>query len=484
MKKQLQILILALAAIVTGQSAFANAIPTYTEPDIKKLLAAPELTYNKDAVPASSWRDNWFVNISGGVNSFLGNPLGCEDLWGRIKPQFEISVGKWVTSHIGGRVSFNGFQIKNGELATQDYWGAHGDLLYNVLGDKSRFDVVPFVGVGLLHNSASGQNPFAINYGVMGQYRLAPRVKLTLELANATTFNNFDGLGSSRFGGDNLLSLSAGLSFTIGGNGFKRVVDAKPILSDNARLRDCLGSLYYDNQRLFRQSENDSRVIAELKKILEIEGLLGRYGNRLNALSGGNPDDIYKSLVNDYSGLNSLRARMSGDSDLDNMKKASKAAKLKNRKRKADNNAGNGTNLDNQSNGNSFDMVGLSDLNAEYLSLIAHGEKCIGSPILFFFKIGTTNLTDQSQLVNLDEIAKVANHYGLAVRITGAADSATGNTDINNTLGCNRASYIYDELLKRGVDTNVITTVNDGGIDRLNPTEANRHTRIELFVGS
>ena len=118
----------------------------------------------------------------------------------------------------------------------------------------------------------------------------------------------------------------------------------------------------------------------------------------------------------------------------------------------------------------------------EYLALITSGKKCVGSPILFFFNLGTSNLTDNSQLVNLDEIARVAKTYGLSIRVTGAADSATGTASINSGLGNDRADYIISELQKRGIAPSFITKINRGGIDTLTPNEANRHCKIELFL--
>ena len=57
-----------------------------------------------------SWKDNWFVSVSGGVSSFIGSPLGCADLFGRIKPALQISLGKWHTPSVGNRLVFQGFE--------------------------------------------------------------------------------------------------------------------------------------------------------------------------------------------------------------------------------------------------------------------------------------------------------------------------------------------------------------------------------------
>ena len=60
---------------------------------------------NEDAVAIGSlWSDNWFVGVSGGTNAFIGKPLGCEDLFGRIKPTFGLTFGKWITPSVGGRL--------------------------------------------------------------------------------------------------------------------------------------------------------------------------------------------------------------------------------------------------------------------------------------------------------------------------------------------------------------------------------------------
>lgn len=109
-----------------------------------------------------------------------------------------------------------------------------------------------------------------------------------------------------------------------------------------------------------------------------------------------------------------------------------------------------------------------------------HGDECIGSPVYFFFDLNTARLTDSLQKVNLDAIAHVAMKYGLSVKVTGAADSATGTASINNTLSTARADYIAGELIKRGLPAESITRIYEGGIADYVPDEANRHTKVEL----
>lgn len=113
--------------------------------------------------------------------------------------------------------------------------------------------------------------------------------------------------------------------------------------------------------------------------------------------------------------------------------------------------------------------------------LMVKHKKCIGSPIMFFFKIGTTILTDASQLANLDELVKVVKQYNLKVHVTGFADKATGTVDINHALSNNRAEYIVKELKQRGVSDKNIEITGKGGVDFFTPEQVNRTVVVELY---
>lgn len=497
MKHKLYILSAALMASAVSSDAFAYATPIYSKSrDIEELLYKPSISYNNDVIESPGWKGNWFVGANGGINAFLGTPMGCNDLGGRIKGQFGINAGKWFTPTVGSRLSFNGYWLSNPESRTQTGWGVSSEILWNLTNslygnhDKTRFGLIPYLGVGMLHNRQAQTNPFALSYGVIAQYGLTSRLKLNLELGCKTTFSDFDGFGTAnRFGGDNILSLSAGVSFTLGSQGFRKVIDARPVMLDNSRLRELCLSLSEENGRLSRKSSSDDRIVAELKKILEIEGLLSRYGNIFNK-EYDNDDTASHYPINDYSGLNSLRARLNGAKNDYSSKMLRDIEDIDGIDDETDyiDSLINGEHTDSIAglefaDGNAVHTDSVTVLNKDnYLALIQSGKMCIGSPIFFFFDLGTVNLTDKSQLVNLDEIARVVKQYGLRLTVTGAADSDTGTDEINHRLGNDRASYIITQLQKRGIGTSLITKINQGGIDRFNPGEANRHCKIELFL--
>ena len=106
--------------------------------------------------------------------------------------------------------------------------------------------------------------------------------------------------------------------------------------------------------------------------------------------------------------------------------------------------------------------------------------KLIGVPFYFFFRINTCTLTDESQLQNLFNLAKVAKAYNLDVYVDGAADAATGTVPINEKLSEQRAKYIARMLREQGIAKEAIHITAKGGINKFAPVQRNRHTRVMI----
>ena len=484
MKKKIVImsmLCLALTASASGQSNEVDS--SYMEPVVTSdvMLQSLQPTYLRNVSEGSGWDRNWFLEVKGGTSAFLGSPVGCGDLFDRLTPALQVGVGKWFTPAVGGRIEFQGCQFKNAEFATMKYQFIHADFMYNLTAfirqnelGLSRWDVIPFLGVGMVHNSdwssgnRSGTNhPFAFAYGLEARYRITNRLHLLAELSGMTTMKNFDAIGSSSRFGDNMLTLSAGLSVTIGKVGHKRIIDAKPYMSQNEWLLDYANGLSSRNRYLTKRVHEDELCMAEYRKILEIEGLLDLYKDRLTDKGHTKIKSLYPK--NDYSGLNSLRARLANRGWDGNPNTMPRAMQKRNGMEDTD---------DIYSLDSLFNNSGVTD-NA-YLSAMLNGQEYIGAPIYFFFHLGTDVLTEKNQVMNLDEIARVANKHGLQVKVIGAADSATGTESINDNLSRQRAEYIRRLLLDRGVDDSQVYTIYAGGIDKYSPAEANRNTCVVL----
>ena len=484
MKKRILLMSTFCLALFGGASGQTLQDSVAEAPAEVKEVMLQELkpTYLKNISEAANWGRNWFIELKGGASAFLGSPLGCGDVFDRITPALQVGIGKWFTPAVGGRLAFQGMTFKNAEFQSMKYQFVHADFMYNLTAfirqndqGLSRWDVIPYVGVGMVHNSdwtspsvgssrTSGSHPFAFSYGIETRYRLTDRMHLIAELAGMTTAKNFDCIGlSSRFG-DNMVSLSAGLSFSLGKVGYRRVVDANPYIVQNEWLIDYANRLQVRNRALSSQHKEDERIKAEYRKILEIEGLLDLYRDKI-------PDDKKTGVRplyprNDYSGLNSLRARMN-NRGWDGRPETKPRALQKRDEGVSDDEAGESF--------NGSDM--WSDA---YITAMMRGEKPVGAPIFFFFNIGTDELTDMSQKLNLDEIARVVRESPVNVKVVGAADAATGNEQINNSLSMRRADYVKRLLMERGIESSRINVVYEGGINDFSPVQANRNTCVIL----
>lgn len=104
----------------------------------------------------------------------------------------------------------------------------------------------------------------------------------------------------------------------------------------------------------------------------------------------------------------------------------------------------------------------------------------VTTPVSVFFNINRTDIASQKDLVNVQAIAKYAKENGNKLAVTGYADSATGNAEINQRLSEGRAATVADELVKLGVDRSNISTVGKGGVDDLSPISFNRRATVQV----
>ena len=397
---------MARDSIVTAQQRCRNELQ-----DKADLLVPITPSYLDGVTSTNGWDNNWFVEAKGGASAFIGSPIGCGDLFDRVMPVLQIGIGKWFTPAVGGRIGYQGLKFKNANLKTMNYQFVHADFMYNLTHNLqcneyglSKFDVIPYIGVGMIRNSSSttgyfltggqqmGNHPFAFSYGIELRYLLCDRLHLVGEVSGMTTMKSFDCVGTSSRFGDHMLSASVGLSYTIGKRGWKKVVDAHPYISQN-------------------------------------DYLLARYAELSQQANNNKSTEDTSIDKNNYSGLNSLRYRMS---------------------------------LGNECADNASD------------SLSQTSKVTIGVPIYFYFKLNSAKLVDKSQLVNLDEIAKIAIDQNLTIHISGAADKATGSDKRNRHLSIERAKYIGKQLMKRGVSKEALNATSLGGISQFTPKEANR----------
>lgn len=428
--------------------AYINVDSILREAERAGMMQRLSQTYSEKYYKLGLLMSHWFVggSLHGCVS--IGNPKGCGDLYDRKSLAYGVYLGKWHSPFVGTRLTFQNGYFKDAYMGKHVFQAYHADLMYNVTNhllaaDQSyrRWDVIPYLGVGLMNgarlvhedcpcDACNGRNnAFMLAYGVQGRYRATSRLYITAELGGLTSFNDMDGYGSRHRFGDNILSGSVGIAVDLGRNKWSRAVDAKPYIAQNDYLINNYMVMRNANRSLYNMHLTDRNTLNELKKILEIEGLLDKYGYLFREKA--------RDKRNYYGGLLSLRSRMNASLNM-----GSELPKMK----------------------------------RDSLS------RMVSIPIYFFFKKGTVKLTDKSQLVNLDEIARVCIEHGLTLRIDGAADKATGTKDENKLLSQKRAKYIKKQLADRHVEVEDMKAYAQGGIAQHERPEEDRYGKVAVYI--
>lgn len=421
-------------------------------------IAPVNSVYLENVYTDNGWKSNWYVSVKGGVTAFLGKPVGHGDFFNRTKPLLNVSIGKWITPTVGMRLAYQGLDFKDSNTDSHSYQNIHADFMYNVstlfkrdYETLPKWDIIPYIGAGLIRNNDAGQKPFALSYGMVARYRFTNRLYVSGELGNSMTWQAFDGYGHPAKMGDNLVQASIGITYTLGDVGWKRVIDPRPFMMQNELLLERLRKANEKINCLSASNVCYSNAVSEMKKILQIQGLLDKYED---LGCDGACDEVTVYPKNNYSGLNSLRARL-----------------------REKNNGGKDKYEPFAWNPNDTTKLSAD----QYFQLMRDGKLFIGSPVFFFFKINTAKFNDKAQHINLHEIASVMKKYGLHAKIVGAADSKTGSKARNEKLSKKRAETIVKLLKAFKVPEDRMTIEYRGGIDQYYPLHGNRNACVMLY---
>ena len=186
--------------------------------------------------------------------------------------------------------------------------------------------------------------------------------------------------------------------------------------------------------------------------------------------------------VNDYDGLNSLRARLANPGWNGSISNIGTGLKMEGGRVKPLTSSSERKEAESPvtSSGSYADENAVPE--NPFLEEMGRGEVPLGAPVYVFFRLAGSYVTDTPQLLNIQSAARLAVAENLRVRITGAADSATGSTDKNAALAISRAQHVAKLIRERGVPEENIEVLSEGGTAEHNPVEANRNCRIELFI--
>ena len=189
--------------------------------------------------------------------------------------------------------------------------------------------------------------------------------------------------------------------------------------------------------------------------------------------------------VNDYDGLNSLRQRLanpSWDGKVELFRSIGTGMKVEDGKIVPLSKKSESSDTVSPETSSATSVQASDIALPPYLQKLGRGEVPLGPPVFIFFRLAGTHVTDSPQLLSVNAAADLAIAQNLRVRITGAADSATGSAEKNEAIAKARAEHVASLMMKRGVPEEYIVVLSEGGTSEFSPVEMNRNCRIELFI--
>ena len=351
---------------------------------VTRVVEVAEVPVSKYSVQTNGFWDNWFVSLNAGAQFSYLSPTGSQDFKDRITLSGLAYVGKWVTPSMGLRLAYNGMNFQ-GYSNKLDYMNLHADVMMNVINmvmgyDSERvYNLVPYVGMGAVRVFDLNNYSFGFNVGILNTFRLSDSWAINLEMGALLAEKDMDGVVASKRGFDDLFSLTAGVTYNIGGDTWNNSPDISALVVMNAAEIAAL------NEALIQEQSNN-RVLR-------------------NQLAQKPKEVVKETVINDH----------------------------------------------------------------------------ISAPQSVFFFLNSTKMVSKEELVNLKAIADMAKQDNIKLRITGYADSATGNAKYNQALSLSRAQAIANELVKMGVNKANLVIEGMGGVSTLNPASYNRRVIIQTM---
>lgn len=232
--------------------------------------------------------DNIFIQGGAGASVYLGGQNGGS-FGNRIRPVFDLGVGKWMTPSTGVRLQANyspsmrqysssftspfavcGCDGKT--LQKFDFFNIHGDFMWNLSNaiggyKETRFyEVIPYLGVGygrLSYGGAPSSDQITANMGVINKFRVSNTVDINLELRSTLAHGDFD-RSTIGNGVDVPVAATIGATVRIGKvKNFKRVAVVAP--ADYSSYLNRINTLENDNSALNDKTKQLADEVESLK---------------------------------------------------------------------------------------------------------------------------------------------------------------------------------------------------------------------------
>ena len=245
---------------------------------VNEVVEIAEVPVSKYSVQTNSFWDNWFVSLNAGAQFSYLYPEGPQKFKDRITFSGLAYVGKWYTPGMGMRLAYNGVKYQ-GYTDKQDYMNLHIDALMNVtnmlMGYNSErvYNLIPYIGMGAVRVFDLNSYSFGFNAGLINTFRLSDSWALNLEMGALFAQKDMDGVTGPKRAFDDVFSLTAGVTYNIGGDTWNNSPDISSLMMMNAAevaaLNEALAQEQANTRKLRNQLAQKPKEVVKEKIVTD-----------------------------------------------------------------------------------------------------------------------------------------------------------------------------------------------------------------------
>lgn len=247
-----------------------------SQAQVSEVVEIAEVPVSKYSVQTNSFWDNWFISLNAGAQFSYLYPEGSQEFKDRITFSGLAYVGKWFTPGMGMRLAYNGYQFQGYEDKL-DYMNLHVDALMNVTNmimgynPDRLYSMIPYVGMGAVRVFDHNSYAFGFNAGILNTFRLNDSWKVNLEMGALFADKSMDGMTGPKRAFDDVFSVTAGITYTIGGDTWNNSPDISSLVMMNAAeiaaLNEALAQEQSNNRNLRNQLAQKPKEIVKEKVV-------------------------------------------------------------------------------------------------------------------------------------------------------------------------------------------------------------------------
>ena len=292
---------------------------------VTEVVEVAEVPVSKYSVQTNSFWDNWFVSLNAGAQFSYLNPAGSQKFKDRITFSGMAYVGKWFTPGMGMRLAYNGMKFQGYEKKL-DYMNLHVDAMMNVTNmimgynPERCYNLVPYVGMGAVRVFDLNSYSFGFNAGILNTFRLNDSWALNLEMGALLAQKDMDDVTGSKRGFDDIFSLTAGVTYNIGGSTWNNSPDISALLMMNAAemaaLNEALAQEQSNNRILRNQlAQKPKEVVKEKTVCTEVMAPQSVFFNLNSAKIASKKELVNLKAVADMAKKDNVKLHIIGYAD-------------------------------------------------------------------------------------------------------------------------------------------------------------------------